>query len=68
VEANPNTAQIQQQDWSRQETVKEHFKNRAILLSVYNHDLLEHQSVFGAIVVLIQDSFAANLLFQVAYK
>jgi hypothetical protein len=67
VEANPNTAQIQQRVWSQQETVNERFKNFAIMLTVYRHDMLEHQTVFGAIVVLTQLSFAANPLFQVAY-
>jgi hypothetical protein len=67
VEANPNTAQIQQRVQSRQETVNKHFKNWAILLTVYRHNLLEHQTVFGAIVVLTQLSFAANPLCQVAY-
>ncbi len=67
VEANPNTAQIQQRVWSQQETVNKHFKNWAILPTVYRHDLLEHQTVFGAIAVLTQLSFVANLLFQVAY-
>ncbi len=65
--ADPNTAKIQQQVWSRQETVNERFKNWAILSTVYRHDFLEHQTVFGAIVVLTQLSFAANPLFQVAY-
>ncbi len=39
----------------------------AILSTMYRHDLLEHQTGFGAIVVLTQLSFAANPLFQVAY-
>ncbi len=67
LEADPNTVEIQQRVWSRQETVNEHFKNWAILLTPYCHDLLEHQIVFGAIVVLTQNSFAANPLFTVAY-
>ena len=41
--------------------------NWAILSTVYRHDFLEHQTVFGAIVVLTQLSFVANPLFQVAY-
>jgi len=65
--ADPNTAEIQAQVWSRQETVNERFKNWAILLTPYHHNLLEHQTVFGAIVVLTQLSFAANPLFPVAY-
>ncbi len=67
VEANANTTQIQQRVWSRQETVNERFKNWAILSTMYRHDLLEHQTVFGAIVVLTKLSFAANPLSQVAY-
>ncbi len=67
VEANSNTAQIQQRVRSWQETVNKSFKNWAILLTMYRHNLLEHQTVFGAIVVLTQCSFAANPLFQVAY-
>jgi len=65
--ADPNLAEIQQRVRSRQETVNERFKNWAILATPYRHDFLEHQTVFGAIVVLTQLSFAANPLFQVAY-
>ena len=65
--ADPNTAEIQARVRSRQETVNERFKNWAILSTPYRHDLLEHQTVFGAIVVLTQLSFAANPLFQVEY-
>ena len=67
LEADPNTAEIQQRVRSRQETVNERFKNWAILSTPYRHDLLEHQTVFGAIVVLTQLTFAANPLFPVAY-
>jgi hypothetical protein len=65
--ADPNTAKIQQRVRSRQETINERFKYWAILSTVYRHDFLEHQTVFGAIVILTQLSFAANPLFQVAY-
>ena len=65
--ADPNTAEIQSRVRSRQETVNERFKNWAILATPYRHGLLEHQTVFGAIVVLTQLSFAANPLFQVLY-
>jgi len=65
--ADPNTAEMQQRVRSRQETVNERFKNWAILSTPYRHNLLEHQTVFGAIVVLTQLSFAANPLFPVAY-
>jgi hypothetical protein len=67
LEADPNTAEIQQRVRSRQETVNERFKNWAILSTPYRHDFLEHQTVFGAIVVLTQLTFAANPLFPVAY-
>jgi hypothetical protein len=60
VEADPNTAQVQQQVQSWQENVNKRFKNWAILSTMYLHDLLEHRTVFGAIVVLTQLSFAAN--------
>jgi len=65
--ADPNTAEMQQRVRSRQETVNERFKNWAILSTPYRHNLLEHQTVFGAIVVLTQLSFVANPLFPVAY-
>ena len=65
--ADPNTAGLQQRVRSRQETVNERFKNWAILSTPYRHNLSEHQTVFGAIVVLTQLSFAANPLFQVEY-
>jgi hypothetical protein len=32
--------------------------------TLYCHQLLEHQTVFGAIVVLTQLSLAENMLFQ----
>ncbi len=66
LEADPNTVEIQQQVRSRQKTVNKRFKNWAILLTPYRHDLLEHKTVFGAIVILAQLSFAANPLFMVA--
>ena len=59
VEADPNTAEIQQRVRSRQETVNKWFKNWAILL--------EHQTVVGAFVVLTKLSFATSPLFQVVY-
>ena len=66
--SDPNTAGMQQRFRSRQETVNERFKNWAILSTPYRHDLLEHQTVFGAIVVLTQLSFASNPLFSVVYN
>jgi hypothetical protein len=53
---------------SQQETVNERFKNWAILCTPYRHEFLEHQTVFGAIVVLTQLSLAANPLFHVEYN
>ena len=66
--SDPNTAGMQQRVRSRQETVNERFKNWTILSTPYRHDLLEHQTVFGAIVVLTQLSFASNPLFSVVYN
>jgi hypothetical protein len=63
LEADPNTVEIQQWVQSWQETANERFKNQAILSTLYCHNLLEHQIVFGAIVALTQLSFAANPLF-----
>ena len=68
IEANPDNADMQQRVRSRQETVNQRFKNWAILTTPYRHDFLEHQTVFGAIVVLTQLSFATNPLFPVVYK
>ncbi len=54
LEADPYKMEIQQGVLSWQEMVNKPFKNRAILLTLYRHDLLEHQTVFGAIVILTQ--------------
>jgi hypothetical protein len=59
---------IQQRVRSRQETVNKRFKNWAILSTPYRYVLLEHRTVFGAIVILTQLSFAAKPLFMVAYQ
>jgi hypothetical protein len=53
---------------SRQETVNARFKNWVILCTPYRHEFSEHQTVFGAIVVLTQLSLAANPLFHVEYN
>jgi hypothetical protein len=53
---------------SRQETVNARFKNWVILCTPYHHEFSEHQTVFGAIVVLTQLSLAANPLFHVEYN
>ncbi len=54
IEADPEKAEMQQRVRNRQETVDKWFKNWAILSIPYRHQLLEHQTVFGAIVVLTQ--------------
>jgi len=68
IEADPDKAEMQQRARNRQETVNKWFKNWAILSTPYCHQLLEHQTVFGAIVVLTQLSLAENPLFQVEYN
>ena len=66
-EEDPVRAAIQQRVRNRQETANKQFKNWAILAVPYRHKLLDHQSVFRAIVVLTQLSFVENPLFQVDY-
>ncbi len=68
IEANLEKAEIQQKVRNCQETVNKRFKNWAILSTRYRHKLLEHQTVFGAIVVLTQLSLVNNTLFQVEYN
>jgi hypothetical protein len=63
IEANPNKAEMQQRMRNRQEAVIKQFKTWAILSTPYCHQLLQHQTVFGAIVVLTQLSSAENSLF-----
>jgi hypothetical protein len=53
---------------SRQETVKERFKNWGILNTPYRHNIFKHQTVFGAIVALTQLLLQANPLFSVEYN
>ena len=65
---DPDKAEMQQRVRNRQETVNKRFKNWAILSTPYRHQLLEHQTVFGAIVVLTQLLLAENPLFQVEYN
>ena len=64
---DPARAAAQQRVRNRQETVNKRFKNWAILAVPYRHKLLDHQSVFRAIVVLTQLWFVENPLFQVDY-
>ena len=66
-EEDPVRAAIQQRVRNRQETVNKRFKNLAILAVPFCHKLLDHQSVFCAIVALTQISFTENPLFQVDY-
>ena len=66
--AGPEKAEMQQRVRNRQETVNKRFKNWAILATPYRHQLLEHQTVFGAIVALTQLSLVENPLFQVEYN
>ena len=68
IEADPETAEVQQRVRNHQETVNKRFKNWAILSTPYCHQLLEHKTVFDAIMVLTQLSFAQNPLFQVDYN
>jgi hypothetical protein len=70
IEANPDPdkAEMQQRVRNHQETVNKRFKNWVILSTPYRHQLLEHQTIFGAIVVLTQLSLAENPLFQVDYN
>ena len=65
---SPDKAEMQQRVRNRQETVNKRFKNWAILSTPYCHQLLEHQTVYGAIVVLTQLLLAENPLFQVEYN
>jgi hypothetical protein len=65
AEAEPNNIEMQQRVRSHQETVNKWFK--AILSTPYCHQLLERQTVFGAIVVLSQLSFVENPLRQEDY-
>ncbi len=68
IEANLDKAEMQQRARNLQETVNKLFKNWVILSTPYCHQLLEHQTVFGAIVVLAQLSSAENPLLQVDYN
>ncbi len=69
IEADPEKAEMQQRVRNCQETVNKQFKNWAILFTPYCHQLHEHQTNFGAaIVVLTQLLFAENPLFQVDYN
>ena len=64
----PDEVAMKQRVRNRQETVNKRFKNWAILAVPYRYKLLDHQTVFGAVVVLTQLSLAENPLFQVEYN
>jgi len=59
---------MQQKVRSRQETVNERLKNWAILTTPYCHNLKLHQTVFAAVILLLQLSFEYNPLFSVEYN
>jgi hypothetical protein len=63
IEANPDKAEMQQRVRNHQETVNKWFKNWAILSTPYCPQLLEHQTVLGAIAVFTQLLLAENPLF-----
>ena len=52
----------------RQETVNERLKNWGILMTPYRHDLRKHQTVFAAVITLLQLSLEHNPLFSVEYN
>jgi hypothetical protein len=68
IEANPDKAEMLQRVRNRQETFNKWFKSWTLLSTPYCHQLLEHQTVFGAIIVLSQLSMAEKPLFQVDYN
>ena len=53
---------------SRQETANKQLKNWGILVTPYHHDFKLHQTVFAAVIVLVQLSFEYNPLFSVEYN
>ncbi len=59
---------MQQKVRSRQETVNKRLKNWAILVTPYCHDVKLHQTVFAAVIALLQLSFEYNPLFSAEYN
>ncbi len=59
---------MQQKVRSRQETVNERLKNWGISLTHYRHNFKLHQTMFAAVIVLLQLSFEYNPLFSVEYN
>ena len=69
VTSDPDTAEMQQRVRSRQETCNKRLKHWNILRAPYRHDVLAHQQVFGAIIVLTQLSLEnGEPLFPVEYN
>ena len=48
--------------------MNERLKNWGILTMPYRHDLRKHQTVFAAVITLLQLSLEHNPLFSVGYK
>ena len=67
VWSDPNTEELQKRVRSRHETCNNRLKKWNILKVPYCHNVLEHQSIFGAIITLVQLSFGSNPLYQVVY-
>ena len=69
VTSDPDTAEMQQRVRSRQETCNKRLKHWNILRAPYRHDVLAHQQVFGAIIVLTQLSLEnGEPIFPVEYN
>ena len=56
---------MQQRVRTRQEMVNERLKNWAILVTPFRHDFQLHQTVFAAVIALLQLSLEYNPLFSV---
>ncbi len=61
--------EMQNQVWSRHESLNGRLKNWEILKPMYRHNLMEHGNVFWAITVIMQISInAGENLFEVDYS
>ena len=67
VWSDSNNVELQERVRSQHETCNNRLKKWNILKVPFCHDVLNHQSVFGAIIALVQLSFASNPLYQVDY-
>ena len=67
VWSDPAKEDLQKRVRSRHETCNNRLKKWNILKVPYRHDVLDHQTVFGAIIALVQLSFSSNPLYQVDY-